>query len=163
MPRGAIVVGAGGNRGHQDCNDCPMRGMVGFSGLVTAACWQRRRIIFLATRKRRSDWAVDSIAVAELEVSLVPSTSRSAPHGDPDRRARSAGRCGFPVKPIDTNGATATFAQARVWRVGRLECRSGRCAIRQLRRCGADHRYGARTWRRADYRMVLDDFRRLPT
>jgi len=70
---------------------------------------------------------------------------------------------GFPVKPIDTNGAGDIYAGACLagWVQGmapQVAARFGNFAAARL-----ITRYGARLATRADYRSVIDDFRKLPT
>lgn len=70
---------------------------------------------------------------------------------------------GFPVKPIDTNGAGDIYAGACLacWSTGmppQIAARFGNFAAAQL-----ITRYGARLPSLAEYRIVHDDFRKLPT
>ena len=69
---------------------------------------------------------------------------------------------GFPVKPIDTNGAGDIYAGACLagWTGGmppQVAARFGNFAAARL-----ITRYGARLEAMADYRAVLDDFRKIP-
>ncbi len=69
---------------------------------------------------------------------------------------------GFPIKPIDTNGAGDIYAGACLagWSAGmppRVAARFGNFAAARL-----ITRYGARLPSLADYRSVHDDFRKLP-
>jgi sugar/nucleoside kinase (ribokinase family) len=70
---------------------------------------------------------------------------------------------GFPVKPIDTNGAGDIYAGACLagWNVGmppQVSARFGNFAAARL-----ITRYGARLEAMTDYQTVLADFRRLPS
>jgi fructokinase len=70
---------------------------------------------------------------------------------------------GFPVTPIDTNGAGDIYSGACLagWTAGmppEVAARFGNFAAARL-----ITRYGARLATKADYRSVLEDFRRLPT
>ena len=70
---------------------------------------------------------------------------------------------GFPVKPIDTNGAGDIYAGACLagWIAGmpaQVAARFANFAAARL-----ITQYGARLATMTDYRSVLDDFRKLPT
>jgi sugar/nucleoside kinase (ribokinase family) len=70
---------------------------------------------------------------------------------------------GFPVTPIDTNGAGDIYSGACLagWTAGmppEVAARFGNFAAARL-----ITRYGARLATKADYRRVLEDFRKLPT
>jgi fructokinase len=70
---------------------------------------------------------------------------------------------GFPVKPLDTNGAGDIYAGACL--AGRVQGMPPQTAARFGNFAAARliTRYGARLATRADYRSVFDDFRRLPS
>ncbi len=70
---------------------------------------------------------------------------------------------GFPVTPIDTNGAGDIYAGACLagWTIGmppQTAARFGNFAAGRL-----ITRYGARLATKVDYQSVLEDFRKLPT
>ena len=113
------------------------------------------------------DWAGTDrldIAVAELKdiarsVNITVGARGSLVINGPDRWEVP----GFPVMPLDTNGAGDIYSGACLagWTAGmppEVAARLGNFAAARL-----ITRYGARMETKADYRKVLDDFRKLPT
>jgi sugar/nucleoside kinase (ribokinase family) len=112
------------------------------------------------------DWAGTDrldIAIAELKDIARSINVTVGPRGSVVVSGRDHWEVpGFPVKPIDTNGAGDIYAGACLagWSIGMpptVAARFGNYAAARL-----ITRYGARLATLADYRSVLTDFRDLP-